>query len=76
MRTAIILFLTLASFRALANELPARASRTGIVASEVHQAPIVDGSSFKDEAPKGASRAAAGEKCPAGWVETGGVCLP
>ncbi len=42
MRTAIFLFLTLASFRAFADDMPARASRGGIVASEVHPAPIIE----------------------------------
>jgi hypothetical protein len=71
---AFCLTLALTCNKAKADELPDASIRGGIVASEVHAAPVI-GPADKDEAVAihATTRDA---RCAAGWTIQSGVCLP
>jgi hypothetical protein len=50
----------------------------GIVAHEAHDSPVVETSKASAVASgsNSALRAVTSTKCPAGWIEESGVCLP
>ena len=47
----------------------------GIVAHTVHESPVVETGKAIDK-PTSAVTAVTAPKCPAGWIEESGVCLP
>lgn len=66
--------LLLTCSKAKADELPDHADHSGIVASEVHAAPVIGPA---DKAEAVAIHATTREpSCPANWTLENGVCLP